>query len=150
MVSKLFLLFCGYLSSVCMFWRFWIFLLAIFFSFFIFTLLYHNSENIHFNLLHITVFEWQLLRHFKSGVSFYFKCSAIKTFSGSTGSSIIATVADVFVFEGIFIILICFDLVLGRFSTCFSWTIKGRFPKWQICSCSASAYAAMAKIKKLK
>ena len=47
-------------------------------------------------------------------------CGAIKTFSGSIGSSIIATVADVFIFEGIFIIPICFDLVLGLFSKRFT------------------------------
>ena len=113
-------------------------------SFFIFTILFHNSENINFNLLHITVFEWNFL---KMGFLSICKCSAIKTFSGSVGSSIIATVADVFIFEGIFIVPICFDLVLGLFSTPFSWTIKGRFAKWQICSCSVSAYAVIAKLR---
>ena len=41
------------------------------FSFFIFIILFHNSENINFNLLHITVFEWKHFALFKNGVSFY-------------------------------------------------------------------------------
>ena len=88
-----------------------------------------------------------VLHFLKVGLFSICKCSAIETFSGSIISSIIATVADVLIFEGIFIIPICFDPVLGLFSKPFSWTIKGRFAKWQICSCSASAYAAIARLR---